>query len=249
MFSLLSLAPFSHGHPFGEPCNLTDFPYIHLSWDPFAGDVGLYKAAPKAELPTFSTATLRHLVASGRGLHVDRRKKHLQGVPRRLARGSPELRTEILLRAERRVELVGFSQSSVALGARERLKRPPPPASPLRRYHPVGFAYEVGGAHNTCACPADAPDCPNIAVEGECPELGGEGVDGTMSTIQYITKTVAETKDESGFGLDAYEPFFFYPFGDWYEGCGGADAPCHVEFEAPVTQRAHSRELNTRRHV
>ena len=37
MLSLVSLAPLSHGHPFGEPCDLTDFPYILLSWDPFAG--------------------------------------------------------------------------------------------------------------------------------------------------------------------------------------------------------------------
>ena len=88
----------------------------------------------------------------------------------------------------------------------------------------------MGGAHNTCACPEDDADCPeDIAVEGECPELGGED---PMSTIQYITKGVAETEDESGFGLDAYEPFFFYPFGDWLAGCGGDNAPCHVEFEA-----------------
>jgi len=183
--TLSTLATLSHGHPFGEPCNLTDFPYIHLSWDPFAGDVGLYKVAG-------STSTDAKNIA-----------KECHGV-------SPEIH-------------LNYGQKYYFVQSDE-----------SNWYHPVGFAYEVGGAHNTCACPADAPDCPNIAIEGECPELGGEGVNGTMSTIQYITKTVAvkgPPEDESGFGLDAYEPFFFYPFGDWYEGCGGADAPCHVEFE------------------
>jgi len=55
-------------------------------------------------------------------------------------------------------------------------------------FHPVGFAYEPGGAHNVC--PPDHPD--------ECPELGGDA-------IQYHFKGEAVTTDESGFGLDAYE--------------------------------------------
>jgi len=74
-------------------------------------------------------------------------------------------------------------------------------------YHPVGFAYEPGGAHNDCG-----------DGSGECPELGGE--DGG-STLQYNVDGAPVVDDESGFGLDAYEPLFFYPFGDWKEMAAG----------------------------
>ena len=49
---------------------------------------------------------------------------------------------------------------------------------------------------------------------GECPELGGE--DGG-TTIQYYVDGVAVTDDESGFGLDAYEPLFFNSQDNWAE--------------------------------
>ena len=77
---------------------------------------------------------------------------------------------------------------------------------PLHRYHPVGFAYIAGGAHTSCKDAA--------MVAGECPELGGEAA-GT--TIQYYVGGVAVTSDESGFGLDAYEPLFFNSQGWWGE--------------------------------
>merc|ERR1712226_130119 len=48
--------------------------------------------------------------------------------------------------------------------------------------------------------------------EGECPELGGEDAG---STLQYYVDDAAQTKDESGFGLDAYEPLFFNSQ-DWW---------------------------------
>jgi len=57
-------------------------------------------------------------------------------------------------------------------------------------YHPVGFAYEPGGAHF------------------DLPEVEGEG-------LQYYVNDVAVTDDESGFGLDGYEPLFFYPQEAW----------------------------------
>ena len=77
---------------------------------------------------------------------------------------------------------------------------------PLHRYHPVGFAYIAGGAHTSCK--------DTNGVAGECPELGGEAA-GT--TIQYYVGGVAVTSDESGFGLDAYEPLFFNSQGWWGE--------------------------------
>ena len=77
---------------------------------------------------------------------------------------------------------------------------------PLCRYHPIGFAYIAGGAHTSCK--------DTNGVAGECPELGGEA-GGT--TIQYYVGGVAVTSDESGFGLDAYEPLFFNSQGWWGE--------------------------------
>jgi hypothetical protein len=73
---------------------------------------------------------------------------------------------------------------------------------------------EPGGAHSTC--PPDNPE--------ECPELGG-------NSIQYYFKGEAVTDDESGFGLDAYEPFFFYPMDAWEEGCGAGG--CYVTLNVP----------------
>ena len=75
---------------------------------------------------------------------------------------------------------------------------------PSHRYHPVGFAYIAGGAH--AECKQDS-----AGTLGECPELGGE----TPTTIQYMVDGAAVTSDESGFGLDAYEPLFFNSQ-DWW---------------------------------
>ena len=71
------------------------------------------------------------------------------------------------------------------------------PTSRRRRYHPVGFSYIAGGAHQQCAGHA-----------GGCPELDG-------STLSYFVDGAAVTSDESGFGLDAYEPLFFNSQ-DWW---------------------------------
>ena len=73
-------------------------------------------------------------------------------------------------------------------------------------YHPVGFAYIAGGAHTECKQD-------QAGTLGECPELGGETPDTT--TIQYYVDDVAVTDDESGFGLDAYEPLFFNSADNW----------------------------------
>ena len=86
-------------------------------------------------------------------------------------------------------------------------------------YHPVGFAYIAGGAHT---------ECRDAAGEmGECPELGGEDA-GT--TIQYYVDGFAVNDDESGFGLDAYEPLFFNSQ-DWW----GEQAAFKVTLTIPVS--------------
>lgn len=78
-------------------------------------------------------------------------------------------------------------------------------------YHPVGFAFEAGGALNSCG------------DEEECPEVE-EG-------LQYYVDGVAKTEDESGFGLDAYEPLFFYPEESWADECG--EGGCYAELTVP----------------
>merc|ERR1740130_2463899 len=85
-------------------------------------------------------------------------------------------------------------------------------------YHPVGFSYIAGGAHTSCM---DA-----TGAAGECPELGGE----TPTTIQYHVNEIAMTTDESGFGLDAYEPLFFNSQ-DWW----GAQKAFKVTLTIPTT--------------
>jgi uncharacterized protein (DUF305 family) len=79
-------------------------------------------------------------------------------------------------------------------------------------YHPVGFAYIAGGAHSECVATDGA--------KGECPELGGET---GKSTLQYFVDGKAVTNDESGFGLDAYEPLFFNSQ-DWWSTRNTANA-------------------------
>jgi len=86
-------------------------------------------------------------------------------------------------------------------------------------YHPVGFAYIAGGAHTECR--------DESGEMGECPELGGEDA-GT--TIQYYVDGVAVNDDESGFGLDAYEPLFFNSQ-DWW----GEQAAFKVTLTIPVS--------------
>jgi len=75
-------------------------------------------------------------------------------------------------------------------------------------YHPVGFAYEPGGAHF---------DLPEVMEKGE-----------PAGTLQYYVKDVAITDDESTFGLDGYEPLFFYPYEAWEE-----HGPFHVTLTVP----------------
>jgi len=93
-------------------------------------------------------------------------------------------------------------------------------------YHLVGFAYEPDGAH----VPVDELE-PSITPPGsisECkltnscpaPMYLKNGVyQGTYSNIAGI---LAVTEGADDFGLDAVEPLFFWPVGDWEEE-GGDD--------------------------
>lgn len=84
-------------------------------------------------------------------------------------------------------------------------------------YHPMGFAYGPDGAHDdepelepgvtlgTTGC-ADASTCPAPMY------FTGAGYAGQYSNIAAVQN---ETTDETDFGLDHYEPLFFYPMREW----------------------------------
>jgi len=92
-------------------------------------------------------------------------------------------------------------------------------------YHPVGFSYIAGGAH--AECKQDA-----AGTMGECPELGGEA---PVTTIQYYVDGAAVTSDESGFGLDAYEPLFFNSQDWWGEKAAGFKVTLKIPVDASYT--------------
>jgi len=97
-------------------------------------------------------------------------------------------------------------------------------------YHPVGFAYIAGGAHTQCPAGSGA----------ECPEVGGvseaSGSTSGASTLQYYVDNVAVTSDESGFGLDAYEPEFFNSQGWWGERTNPYQVTLAIPADASYTR-------------
>ena len=92
----------------------------------------------------------------------------------------------------------------------------PPTHAACDRYHPVGFAWVAGGAHSACPVTSESDS-------GECPELDG-------GQLQYYVQGKNVTSDESGFGLDAYEPQFFNSRDWWSE----QDPPYYVTLEIPA---------------
>jgi len=90
-------------------------------------------------------------------------------------------------------------------------------------YHPMGFAYEYDGAladneelEPTITrgdCDAESASCPAPMYFKNGEYLGG---------YSNIAEVVNTTIGEDNFGLDDYEPLFFYPLGQWLEE-GGDD--------------------------
>lgn len=88
-------------------------------------------------------------------------------------------------------------------------------------YHLIGFAYEADGAH----VPVDElePGIPPPGTGSSCDETLScpapmyfvDGMyQGTYSNNpNLMTNTTIEGSDD--FGLDAVEPLFFHPIGDW----------------------------------
>jgi hypothetical protein len=88
-------------------------------------------------------------------------------------------------------------------------------------YHPMGFAYYADGAHDNkdelepgISAPGSSSSC---ADDMTCPApmyfIDGE----YLGTYSNIPKVADVTTGESYFGLNDYEPKFFWPFGQWLE--------------------------------
>lgn len=85
-------------------------------------------------------------------------------------------------------------------------------------YHPMGFAYFPDGAH------ADKPELEPTVTEtagndcaetATCPAPMYFSNDVYLGTYSNIAAVKNATVDEEDFGLDHYEPLFFYPLPDW----------------------------------
>lgn len=106
-------------------------------------------------------------------------------------------------------------------------------------YHLIGFAYEADGAH----VPVDElePGIPPPGTNSNCDETMScpapmyfmDGVyQGTYSNNPelMLNGTVAGSED---FGLDAVEPLFFHPIGDWQEY---GTYTAYLKFDQSMTQ-------------
>jgi hypothetical protein len=106
-----------------------------------------------------------------------------------------------------------------------------PQADRSNYFHPLGFAYFADGAHDekdelepgivppgsssTCgednSCPA-----PMYFIDGEY-----QGKYSNLPVDEAANQTVEISRQgelaDDDFGLDSYEPKFFYPLGDWLE--------------------------------
>ena len=84
--------------------------------------------------------------------------------------------------------------------------------------HALGFSYVPDGAH------ADAPelepavsasDTAACIADATCPAPMYMKDDQYLGVYSNIPEIAPVTTGEEDFGLDVYEPEFFYPLGDW----------------------------------
>mmetsp|Transcript_20408 Transcript_20408/g.29517 ORF Transcript_20408/g.29517 Transcript_20408/m.29517 type:complete len:217 (+) Transcript_20408:98-748(+) len=88
-------------------------------------------------------------------------------------------------------------------------------------YHPLGFAYFADGAHDdvdelepVVQPPGTSNGCAETA---SCPAPMYFLNDQYLGSFSNDPTVTAVTTGEEDFGLDAYEPLFFYPLGQWVE--------------------------------
>jgi hypothetical protein len=116
-------------------------------------------------------------------------------------------------------------------------------------YHPLGFAYYPDGAHDGVdelepgiPPPNSGSDCNETQ---SCPApmyfLNGKYL-GTYSNDPAV---LPPTSGETNFGLDDYEPVFFYPFEQWHEfGEFSVNLNFHEYFDQDIFYFCHvSRNL------
>ena len=92
---------------------------------------------------------------------------------------------------------------------------------PSFSYHPLGFAYYPDGAH----AEADelepgivAPDSSSTCGESmSCPAPMYFRQGEYLGTYSNNALLVPSTTGEDNFGLDDYEPLYFYPLPNWVE--------------------------------
>mmetsp|Transcript_41036 Transcript_41036/g.60229 ORF Transcript_41036/g.60229 Transcript_41036/m.60229 type:complete len:431 (+) Transcript_41036:83-1375(+) len=90
-------------------------------------------------------------------------------------------------------------------------------------YHPLGLAYYVDGAHKEVdeLEPTIMGDSNNIGSscvdDSSCPAPMYFKNDEYLGTYSNDASIMAETTGEDNFGLDDYEPLFFYPLPAWRE--------------------------------
>ncbi|KAL7562610.1 hypothetical protein ACA910_002714 [Epithemia clementina (nom. ined.)] len=102
-------------------------------------------------------------------------------------------------------------------------------------YHAMGFAYYPDGDH------ADAPELEpyvlgnateaDCMVNATCPAPMYFRGDTYLGTYSNMAELAPVTRNEDDFGLDVYEPEFFYPLSEW---AGAGPYRVHLNFNVPT---------------
>eukprot|EP00585_Thalassiosira_rotula_P001792 CAMPEP_0196134476 /NCGR_PEP_ID=MMETSP0910-20130528/3370_1 /TAXON_ID=49265 /ORGANISM="Thalassiosira rotula, Strain GSO102" /LENGTH=803 /DNA_ID=CAMNT_0041394411 /DNA_START=118 /DNA_END=2529 /DNA_ORIENTATION=+ len=96
-------------------------------------------------------------------------------------------------------------------------------------YHLLGFAYEADGAHVPVdeLEPGIAPGDSDCAETNTCP-APMYFMDGKYQGVFSNIEAIAPLAGDEDFGLDAVEPLFFHPLGDWQ---GYGDMATYLNFD------------------
>lgn len=84
--------------------------------------------------------------------------------------------------------------------------------------HPLGFAYFPDGAHadlNELEPAVSGVDTAECVATSTCPAPMYMKNNVYLGSYSNNAEVLPVTTDETDFGLDAYEPEFFYPVEEW----------------------------------
>jgi hypothetical protein len=86
-------------------------------------------------------------------------------------------------------------------------------------FHPLGFAYFPDGAHDNKneLEPVVSEGTSDCASNATCPApmYHSTGLGGYLGSYSNDPDVAPVTTDEEDFGLDHYEPLFYYPLREW----------------------------------